>query len=110
MLLVLLALVGCGWGAVKPLPSLAGKRVLFVGAHPDDIEASAGGLIQTLTDVHYLIVTNGDKGCSAAFCVNFTVSELATTRQAEQLAAAKVLGVKPENVVFLSYEDAMVVR
>jgi LmbE family N-acetylglucosaminyl deacetylase len=104
-----LGLALAGAAALQPLPSLAGKRVLFIGAHPDDIEAGAGGLIQTLTDVHYIIVTNGDKGCGAAFCANFTVSELATTRQAEQLAAAKVLNVKAQNVVFLGYEDAMVV-
>ena len=40
--------------------------VLFVGAHPDDIEAMAGGFIRALvkqgTTVHYVIMTNGDKG------------------------------------------------
>ncbi len=109
-LLLLCAVAMAAAAGVAPLPSLSGKRVLFVAAHPDDIEGCAGGLIQLLTsqDVHHLIVTNGDKGCGAAFCANFSVSQLATTRQAEQLAAAEVLGVSPQNVAFLNYEDAMV--
>jgi hypothetical protein len=38
-------------GPAQPLPiqSWAGKRVMMVSAHPDDIEASAGGTIAQLT-------------------------------------------------------------
>ena len=48
------------------LTAWADKRVLFVTAHPDDIEGFAGGLVTSLTaqgtNVSYLIATNGDKG------------------------------------------------
>lgn len=56
-------------------------------------------------DVHYVIVTNGDKGCGAAFCQNYTSPQIAVTRQAEQTVAAKLLGVDPSKVSMLDYED-----
>ncbi len=48
--------------------------------------------------VNIIIITNGDKGCSAAFCHNYTSDQIAVTRRAEALAAAAALGVKPMNV------------
>ncbi len=62
-----------------PLPldiaSMQGKRVLFITAHPDDVEGFAGGLAATLgnmstgpnaTEVAYLIVTSGNAGGKVA--------------------------------------------
>ena len=49
-----------------------GRTVMMISAHPDDIEAMAGGLIRELTapslgvNVVYVIVTNGDKGCTSS--------------------------------------------
>ena len=48
--------------------------------------------------VNIIIITNGDKGCSATFCHNYTSDQIAVTRRAEALAAAAALGVKPMNV------------
>eukprot|EP01116_Phalansterium_solitarium_P021546 TRINITY_DN6744_c0_g1_i2.p1 TRINITY_DN6744_c0_g1~~TRINITY_DN6744_c0_g1_i2.p1 ORF type:complete len:145 (+),score=2.18 TRINITY_DN6744_c0_g1_i2:76-510(+) len=62
-----------------------GKNVMMVSAHPDDIENCAGATVSLLTQlgiqVYYVIVTNGDKGCSADFCLNFTAPQIAVTRQ-----------------------------
>ncbi len=52
-------------GAAVPLDlrKWVGKRVLFISAHPDDIEAAVGGTIALLTaqgtEVFYTIATNG---------------------------------------------------
>jgi len=85
------------------------KRLLFVGAHPDDIEGMAGGLIALLkqqnssADIFYLIVTNGDKGYSKDY--NMTSQQLAMTRQTESQNAAAVLGVPKEKLTMLNYPD-----
>jgi len=84
-----------------------GQKVLFVGAHPDDIEGSAGGLIALLkaqsTDIYYIIVTNGDKGYAKDF--DMTSPQLAYLRQNESYNAAAVLGVPKEKVSMFNYGD-----
>ena len=49
----------------------------------------------------YVIATNGDKGCSAQFCMNWTSEHIAYQRQQEAINAAAVLGVKAADVVLL---------
>jgi len=89
-----------------------GKRVLFVSAHPDDIEEGSGSTISIVTaqgiEVFYCIFTNGDKGCSSSICANFTSEQIAVARQAEAISAALVLGVPASNVILLDYEDGMI--
>lgn len=89
---------------------------MFISAHPDDIEAMAGGLVATLTTtfalnvtVVYVIVTNGDKGCTDSQfynCSALTSADIAQIRAVEAKAAAAVLGV--HTVELLNYEDGMV--
>ena len=85
------------------------KKLLFVYAHIDDMEASSGGTLALLkgqVEVHLLIMTNGDKGCgNPELCGNITNEELAVLRQEEQRRSAAVLGIPAENVDFLGYED-----
>jgi len=57
--------------------------------------------------LYYVIVTNGDKGCSSPICSNWTSEQIAATRQQEAFSAAKVLGVSPSNVELLDYEDCL---
>jgi LmbE family N-acetylglucosaminyl deacetylase len=80
------------------------ERVLCVTAHPDDVDFGAAGTIAQWTqagiEVSYCIVTNGDAG---GFDPAVPRSDIAGIRQAEQRAAAKVLGV--EDVTFLGYPD-----
>jgi len=87
---------------------------MFISAHPDDIEACAGGLISILTshkpnppEISYVILTNGDKGCGASFCKNWTSEHIAFARSQEAINAAAVLKVPASNVVLLDYEDTM---
>jgi LmbE family N-acetylglucosaminyl deacetylase len=82
------------------------ERVLFIVAHPDDIDFGAGGTVATFTDmgiaVSYCICTNGDAG---GFDPSVPRERIAGIRQAEQRAAGKCLGVKEEDIHFLGYAD-----
>lgn len=80
------------------------ERVLVVMAHPDDPEFSCGGTIARWARegkyIGYLLLTSGDKGSEDP---NITPHQLMKVREAEQRAAAKVLGV--QEVHFLRYRD-----
>ena len=80
------------------------KTAMVVVAHPDDAEFMAAGTVAKWTragsTVTYVIVTKGDKGTDDE---NMTPSQLAQTREHEQRAAGKVLGVT--NFVFMGYPD-----
>jgi LmbE family N-acetylglucosaminyl deacetylase len=82
-------------------------RVLSITAHPDDVDFGAAGTIARWTDagieVVYCVVTNGDAG---GFDEAFPRDQMPALRQAEQLAAAKCVGV--QDVRFLGYPDGRV--
>jgi LmbE family N-acetylglucosaminyl deacetylase len=84
-----------------------GDRILFVLAHPDDAEFLCGGTVARLTEegreVHYLLVTPGDRGSDDP---EMTLERLAAIRKEEQANAANVLGV--QSVTFLDYHDGEV--
>ncbi|HET6809601.1 MAG TPA: PIG-L deacetylase family protein [Acidimicrobiales bacterium] len=79
-------------------------RILVVTAHPDDVDFGAAGSVARWVDegheVSYCIVTDGDAG---GFDPAVPRSEIPAIRRAEQLAAAKEVGV--EDVHFLGYPD-----
>jgi len=79
-------------------------QVMVVTPHPDDAEFGVAGTVARWTgegkDVIYVVCTNGDKGTSDT---NMKPDELARIREQEQLAAAKLLGVK--EVIFLRHPD-----
>jgi len=80
------------------------ERVLVVFAHPDDVDFSSAGSVALWTkagiEVSYCLVTNGDAG---GFDPSVARSEIAGIRQAEQRAAAEIVGVS--DVTFLGYPD-----
>ncbi len=82
-------------------------RILVIAAHPDDVDFAAAGTVAGWTDagvdVTYCIVTNGDAG---GFDEDFPRAEMPALRRAEQLAAAKCVGV--QDVRFLGYPDGRV--
>lgn len=79
-------------------------RVLGIFAHPDDPEFSVGGSAALWAsegaEVYYCVVTDGSAGSNTP---GEDLAALVTTRQAEQRAAAAVLGLK--DVFFLGYAD-----
>jgi LmbE family N-acetylglucosaminyl deacetylase len=83
-------------------------RALVIAAHPDDIEFVCAGTVakwvRAGSEVRYVLATSGDAGTHQR---GITREELARIREAEQRAAARVVGVS--EVVFLGYHDGEVV-
>jgi len=83
------------------------KRVMVIVAHPDDAEFGCAGAVarwvQEGAEAVYVLATSGDVGISQP---GMTRQKAAEIREAEQLAAAAVVGVK--EVVFLREPDGMV--
>ena len=77
---------------------------LVIFAHPDDAEFMCGGTVAAWakegTDVHYCIVTDGSAGSNEP---GVTREGLIPIREAEQRAAAEILGVR--SLSFLGYRD-----
>ncbi|HEX8996826.1 MAG TPA: PIG-L deacetylase family protein [Ktedonobacterales bacterium] len=82
-------------------------RVMAIFAHPDDAEFICSGTIARFVEsgyrAHYVLATSGDKGSDDR---SATPESLTLIREAEQLAAAKILGV--EEVTFLRHLDGEV--
>ncbi|HLZ08632.1 MAG TPA: PIG-L deacetylase family protein [Chloroflexota bacterium] len=80
------------------------RRVLVTAAHPDDPEFSCAATIAKWVamgrEVTYLLLTSGDKGSHDPAV---RPGQIAGQREAEQRAAAAVLGVK--DTIFLNYPD-----
>ena len=67
-----------------------GKRVLFLGAHPDDIELGCGALIHQIarqTDILCVTLSDNQK------------NPLLTNLVEEHQRSMEILGLKPENVI-----------
>ena len=77
------------------------KKVLVIGAHPDDPETMCGGTMLKLkaigTEVVSVYLTSGEAGIKGK-----THDEARTIRQAEALQACKTMGIK---AIFLSQTD-----
>ncbi|MGB8343724.1 MAG: PIG-L deacetylase family protein [Ktedonobacteraceae bacterium] len=84
-----------------------GQRSMVIVAHPDDPESYCGGtaarLVEEGCEVHYLLVTRGDKGSDDP---TMTPERLAVIREQEQREAAAVLGV--QTVTVLDHADGEV--
>jgi len=80
------------------------SKILVIAAHPDDVDFGLAGTVATWTDagieVVYCIVTNGDAGGRDP---SVSRADMVVLRRAEQLAAAKCVGVA--DVRFLGYPD-----
>lgn len=88
---------------IKPRKYGAHANVLFLGAHPDDIELGCGGTlikhVQNGDNPFAVIFTNGEKGV--------TENDLThgVDRQQETIKALKLAGVPSSNIYFLQYPD-----
>lgn len=91
----------------QEVPGAWAQRVMAVMAHPDDPDFSCGGTFARWAaegkEIIYVLFTRGDKGTSDP---DMTSDRLVQIREAEERAAAKVLGVK--DVIFLGHPDGAV--
>lgn len=80
------------------------SRVLVIAAHPDDADISSGGTIACWArdghSVQHVLCTSGNRGSDDP---EMTPERLGEIREAEQQAAAKILGVA--GLTFLRHED-----
>ena len=81
-----------------------GKTVLVIQAHPDDAEFRVSGTVAKFAregdEVFYVTITDGSKG---TFDPSSDPAALSEVREAEQMRAAEVLGVK--EAFFLRHAD-----
>ncbi len=79
-------------------------QFMVVAPHPDDAEFGVAGTaarwVREGKDVVYVVCTSGDKGTSD---INIKPADLARIREEEQLAAARIIGVR--EVIFLRHPD-----
>jgi LmbE family N-acetylglucosaminyl deacetylase len=91
--------------AFAGLPSLAAaKTILVFSPHPDDEALLAAGHVRAAVaaghTVKIVVVTNGD----------FSGVETGHMRQGESVAAAQVLGLTEQDVIFLGYPDGALLQ
>ncbi len=76
-------------------------NILFVGAHPDDIEVSAGGTAAAYAQggdkVFFCVATNGNVGSSS-----LPKEEIAALRHQEAINSAKIIGAE---LIWLGFDD-----
>jgi LmbE family N-acetylglucosaminyl deacetylase len=93
-----------------------GKRILIFAPHPDDEVVATGGLISEAVKegftVKVVFITNGDgfgNLVKTGSLIKINNANEAITlgyeREIEAIQAAKVLGLKSENLIFLGYPD-----
>lgn len=85
------------------------RRAIAIVAHPDDTEFGCSGTVAKWAaagcEVHFVVLTSGDKGTEDP---NADTAELRRIREAEQEAAARILGVA--SCVFLHFTDGELVN
>jgi LmbE family N-acetylglucosaminyl deacetylase len=86
-----------------------GKTILAVVAHADDLDFGCAGSIALWANngasINYLILTDGSKGSED---MKISSNQLVKMRQAEQLQAGKILGIK--EIKFAGFIDGELIN
>jgi len=87
------------------LEEWTGKTIMMFCAHPDDDIASFGTLARLVKNGNNVIIvmyTNGNKG---SHDLEMTSERLARIRKKEEEEACALIGIKPENIIWMGYDD-----
>jgi LmbE family N-acetylglucosaminyl deacetylase len=90
-----------------PVEEWTGKKILLIGAHPDDDSMSHGTLAMLQdhgNEVYIALLTTGNVGTQDPDISRF---ELSVIRRQEQLAALEVIGVPADHYINLGYDDGL---
>ncbi len=90
-----------------PVEEWTGKRILLIGAHPDDDSYSMGTLAMLHEHgnyVHIVILTTGNVGTQDP---DLSMMELAEIRKQEEQAALAAMGIPGDRYTNLGYDDGM---
>jgi LmbE family N-acetylglucosaminyl deacetylase len=91
----------------EPVPEPGPKRIAVVFAHPDDAEFGVAGTVaRWVKEGHTVIYVSLTSGGQGGEDPNVRPEDLATIREAEQLAASEILGVS--ETIFLRLPDGSV--
>jgi LmbE family N-acetylglucosaminyl deacetylase/uncharacterized membrane protein HdeD (DUF308 family) len=94
------------WVALKPggiLDPSRYQRPIVIAAHPDDLEAFAGGLVYELNGAVSVIFSGGDKGVWDSKYKNMAKEDYIQMRLGEAAEAGSLLGIK--EIIYLGYFD-----
>jgi LmbE family N-acetylglucosaminyl deacetylase/uncharacterized membrane protein HdeD (DUF308 family) len=94
------------WEPIKPGEKInvsKYKRPIVIAAHPDDLEAFAGGLVFQLGNVLSVIFSGGDRGVWSPKYSAMDKSEYIRLRLKESSEAGKILGVN--EIIYMGYLD-----
>lgn len=86
------------------------KHILVLAPHPDDETLGCGGTIvrklEEGNEVFVVFMTDGRHALSnLGITENPTPSDMKEIRMEEAIAAAKILGLKQENLIFLNFDE-----
>jgi len=95
--------------AFSPAEFETPRRAIAIVAHPDDTEFGCSGTVakwaRAGSEIHFIVLTSGDKGTDDPATDTMA---LRRTREAEQEAAARILGVT--SCAFLRFNDGELVN
>ena len=84
-----------------------GKTVMLFSPHPDDDLSAAGTMARLVRNGNKVIIVMYTTGNKGTHDVEMTGERLAEIRRNEDLAANKIIGIAPENIIWLGYDDGM---
>jgi LmbE family N-acetylglucosaminyl deacetylase len=109
-LLTLVALLLCVPATAQPevpIEEWTGKKILLIGAHPDDDSMSHGTLAMLKANGNEIVIcliTTGNVGTQDPDISRFELSQI---RRQEQLDALKAIGISKESYINLGYDDGL---
>src|SRR3990170_5067712 len=85
---------------------IKGKKILAIGAHPDDVEFACGGTLLLLKKENHIVVAVVTSGQMGSHDEDSNKADLLTTRESEQKAASALYNAS--RVLFLQFPDFFV--